>query len=199
MTRDEPTPERSRRAFLTFAAGAAGAAAAAAIGSCGGDDEPSSPTESVSTAQLRTDGAALNSLLDLEYAAVAGYELIADRLRGADRALVRVVLGHEREHVAALETAVRGVGAEPVENRGTDYTSGLPELRTREQALSFATDLENTAVAAYLDALGLVATDHARVRVMAILVAEAEHLAATRLRLRRPVVPRAFVTGDTPE
>jgi hypothetical protein len=200
MTRlDDPSAPRPRRAFLALAAAGAGAAAAAAIASCGDNGEPAPQTQTISTAQLRTDGAALNALLDLEYASVAAYGLISERLRGADRAHARVVLRHEREHVAALETAVRGVGAEPVENRGADYLAGLPAIRTRDQALAFATDLENTAVAAYIDALGTVATDQARVRIAAILVTEGEHLAATRMLLGRPVAPRAFVTGDTPE
>ena len=81
---------------------------------------------------------------------------------------------------------MRGVGADPVENRGGDYLSDLPPLRSRSQVLAFATDLENTAVAAYVDALGIVATDHARVRIAAILVTEAEHLAATRTAARAP-------------
>ena len=199
MTRlDDLLQPRPRREFLALAAAGAGAATAVGIAACGGDDKPAQGTQTVSTAQMRTDGAALNSLLDLEYQSVAAYRLIAERLRGADRALALRVLAHEREHVAALETAVRGVGAEPVENRGTDYTSGLPPLRSRREVLSFATDLENTAIAAYIDALGIVATDQARVRIASILVVEGEHLATARLRLGRPVVPRAFVAGDTP-
>jgi rubrerythrin len=153
----------------------------------------------VSTTQLKGDAAALNALLDLEYTAIAGYGLLIARLRGEDRSLARTVLAHEREHAAALETAVRGVGSDPIERRpAREYASGFPPLGSRREALAFATDLENTAVAAYVDALGKITTDHVRVRAAAILVAEGEHLAATRVQLGRPAVPRAFVAGDTP-
>jgi rubrerythrin len=200
MTRhDDPSSPRPRRAFLALAAAGAGAATAAAIASCGGSGDSEPPTETVSTTQMKGDAAALNALLDLEYTAIVGYELVLGRLHGADRALARVVLGHEQQHAAALETAVRGVEAEPIERRpAREYASTFPALRSRREALAFATDLENTAVAAYVDALGKINTDAVRVRIAAILVAEAEHLAATRLRLGRPAVPRAFVTGDTP-
>jgi rubrerythrin len=148
---------------------------------------------------MKGDGAAVNAVLDLEYAAIAGYEILVRRLHGADRALAGAVLAHEREHATALETAVRGVAAEPIERRpASEYASGFPKLGSRADALAFATDLENTAVAAYVDALGKINTDALRVRIGSILVVEAEHLAATRLRLHRPAVPRAFVTGDTP-
>lgn len=200
MTRDDDLlAPRPRRAFIALAAAGAGAAAAAAIASCGGSDESEPPTQTVSTTQMKGDGAALNALLDLEYAAIAGYEILIRLLHGADLALARQVLAHERAHATALETAVRGVSADPIQRRSPEeYASGFPRLRSRGDALAFATDLENTAVAAYVDALGKIATDAVRVRIASILVAEGEHLAATRLRLGRPAVPLAFVTGDTP-
>ena len=199
MTRpDDPSAPQSRRALLALAAAGAGAVGAAAIAACGGDDSPP-PTQTVSTEQLRADAATLNALLDLEYTAIAGYELAIGRLRGDDRALARVVLAHEREHAAALETAVRGVGADPIERRpAAEYAAGFPALGSRRDVLAFTTDLENSAVAAYVDGLGTIVTAHVRVRAAAILVVEGEHLAATHRRLHRPAVPRAFVAGDTP-
>ena len=81
----------------------------------------------------------------------------------------------------------------------TEYEAGFPRLRGARDALSFALDVETTAVAAYSDAIGKIATDDVRATAAAILVTESEHAAVALGELGRAQVPEAFVTGAPPE
>jgi rubrerythrin len=80
----------------------------------------------------------------------------------------------------------------------SEYAAGFPRLRGARDALSFALDVETTAVAAYADALGKFATDGVRVMAASILVTESEHAAVVLGDLGRPQVPEPFVTGPPP-
>lgn len=183
------------------AVAAAGIGAAVAIGSCGGDGGKKKPrVETVSTTQAETDAAVLGGLLDMERGAVAGYALIATKLRGESLAVARKLAEHERQHVTALENAIRQVGGTPVPPRPrSEYATSFPTLRGDRDALSFALDVETTAVAAYAEALSKIATDGVRTLAATILGAEAEHAAVMLGQLGRPQVPEPFVTGPPPE
>ncbi|MEA2423450.1 MAG: hypothetical protein QOF55_2549 [Thermoleophilaceae bacterium] len=199
---DPQSPPRGssrRELLLASAALAAGAAAAAAISSCGGGSK-SKQAETVSTAQADSDAAILNALLDQEHSSIAAYGLIAMKLRGPALASARRFAGQERSHADVLSQAIGRLGGTPTPPRPeSEYASGFPRLRGERDALSFALDVETTAIAAYADALGKIATDGVRVTAAAILVTESEHAAVALGDLGRPQAPDPFVTGPPPQ
>lgn len=187
---------RTRRGLLVAAAGGG---AALAIASCGGDSKPKRDVETVSTTQAQSDAAILGALLDLEHSSIAAYGYVAAKLRGRPLAAARTFAAQERRHAAAIEAAIRKVGGSPAAARpAREYVDGFPSLRGEREALSFALDVETTAIAAYADALGKFATDAVRSTAAAILVTESEHAAVVLGGLRRPQVPEPFVTGPPP-
>jgi Ferritin-like domain len=100
---------------------------------------------------------------------------------------------------AALVRAISRLGTQPVAPRSVAaYAQGFPPLRTPSQFLNFALDVENTAVAAYLDSMAALNTDPLRAEVASIMTNEAEHMAVISGLLLRPQVPNAFVTGESP-
>ena len=149
----------------------------------------------VGTTEVDSDAAILGALLDMENDSIAAYERLARDLAGPARAFLQ----HERRHADALAKAISRLGRTPAPPRPrTEYEAGFPKLRGRRDALSFALDVENTAIAAYADALGKIATDSVRVTCASILVTESEHSSVLLGDLGRPQVPQAFVTGPPP-
>jgi rubrerythrin len=135
----------------------------------------------------------LNSALDLEHQAVAAYTVALRALRGENLRAARTFRDQEREHVQALSRAIQGLGGKP--NQALrDY--GFPRLPTEDAALRFAMKLENTAIAAYIDALPRLNSADLRAEAAAIVAAEAEHLAVLNGALSERSVPTAFVTGE---
>jgi hypothetical protein len=194
-----PSGSSRRELLVASAAAAAGGGAAALIASCGGGTKTKS-AETVSTAQAQSDAAILGALLDLEHSSIAAYMLIATKLKGAPLAWARAFLGHERRHAAALERAIRRVGGTPEPPRPrSEYESTFPPLRGAREALSFALDVETTAVSAYSDALPKIATDGVRATTASIFVVEAEHASVALGALGRPQVPEPFVNGPPPQ
>jgi rubrerythrin len=186
----------SRRAFL---AAFAGGGAAALIASCGGGGSKTKSTDTVSTTQAAGDAAILNALLDQEHSSIAAYALIATKLRGPALADAQRFAGNERRHADALARAIQGLGGVVTPPRPqAEYASGFPRLRGERDALSFALDVETTAIAAYADALGKIVTDGVRTTAATILVTESEHAAVVLGDLGRPQVPDPFVTGPPP-
>lgn len=195
-----PPRESSRRELLAAsAATAAGGGAAVLLAACGGSGTKPKAVETVSTTQAQSDAAILDALLDLEHGAIAAYTLLIPRLRGEALATARGFLGQERRHAAALGGAIRGLGGTPAPARSQgEYEATFPRLRGERDALSFALDVETTAIAAYADALGKFATDGVRVTAASILATESEHAAVVLGELGRPQVPQPFVTGPPP-
>ena len=191
---------RSRRDVLVASTAlAAGGAAALAASSCGGSSKPKKP-DTVSTTEAQSDAAVLSALLDHEHSSIAAYNLIATKLHGEALASARRFVGHERRHADALGRAIEKLGGTPAPPRPeAEYASGFPALRGERDALSFALDVEMTAIAAYSDALGKIATDPVRATAAAILVTESEHAAVALGDLGRPQVPEPFVTGPPPQ
>jgi rubrerythrin len=199
--RHSPRSGSSRRELVVASlAAAAGGGMAAVIASCGGSDSKTQSTATVSTAQADSDVAILGALLDQERSSIAAYMLVATKLSGAALASARTFLGHERRHAAALEHAIRALGDTPEPTRArAEYEAAFPRLRGPRDALSFALDVETTAMAAYSDALGKIVTDPPRVSVASIFVTESEHASVLLGDLGRPQVPDAFVTGPPPQ
>jgi rubrerythrin len=180
-------------------AGSLAIAAGAFLASCGGSDSKTQSVATVSTTEAESDAAILGALLDQEHTSIAAYALIASNLHGAALASASRFARQERRHADALSRAIVRLGASPAPPRPpSEYAAGFPELRRPRDALSFALDVETTAVAAYSDALGKIATDAVRVTAASILVTESEHAAVVLGDLGRPQVPEPFVNGPPP-
>ena len=92
------------------------------------------------------------------------------------------------------------LGVEPAPPRpSSSYATGFPRLRSREDALRFALDVEETQVAAYGDSMPALFTPELRVTMATILGAQAEHLAVLLGELDEPQAPREFLVGEPPE
>ena len=181
---------KNRRELLMASAALAAGAGTAGLASCGDDDERTGSTETVSTVEIQTDIATLGTLLDLEDSAVVAYETLGI---GGD-----VPFGaHERAHADRLRRMIGELGGEvPEPKPAAQYRATFPRIRDEHDALLFALDLETTAIGAYADALGKVATGSVQVTLASILATEAEHASVLLGRLDRPRVPDAFVTGS---
>jgi rubrerythrin len=106
-------------------------------------------------------------------------------------------LEHEQEHAAGLTQAIKDLGGTPNEAKSEDeYAPMFADLASQEDVLRFAVDLENTAVAAYIDALPKLSSGELRQTAAAIVSNEAEHVSVLLGALEEPQVPDAFVTGE---
>jgi hypothetical protein len=189
-TYDLAIADLSRRAAL-------GLAATALVAGCGGDEEDAQDTtQTISPERKRGDAAIVLSLLDAERTAAVAYATARARLGQ----LARRYLSHELAHARALEKALADLGSEPEPPRPSSaYSTGFPPLRSREDALRFAVDVEETQVAAYGDSLPAIFTPELRVTVATILGNQAEHLAVLLGELGEPQAPRAFLVGEPRE
>jgi rubrerythrin len=181
----------SRRSFLRGAGITFVGGAPVLLAACGGGDD-----ESAKPKPRSADVDVLNTALDVEYTAVAVYTAGEPVLRGRTRALGREFLDQEREHAAALVRAIEDLGGTPNKPRKHYATPPLPD---QDAFLTFARDLENTAVAAYIDALPKLTHPQLRATAAAILTLEAEHLSLLLAAMDEPRVPEAFVTGTLAE
>jgi rubrerythrin len=179
-----------RRRFLTVAAVGGSSAWLAA---CGGSSSSSKETTSPEAGSADVaDVAVLNNALDLEHQAVAAYTAGLKVLTGPNLKAAREFRDQERAHAASLAAAIKELGGKP--NGPGTYT--FPRLRTQREFLRFASFLENTAIAAYIDALPRLNNGDTRAAGASILANEAEHLAVLNSALGLRTAPAAFVTGQ---
>ncbi len=190
----------SRRRFFRMSGVSVAGASAVFLAACGSDDEESSGG-GVGGGQADAGGSEadveiLNSALDLELMAVAAYRAGAELLRGDVLDVGQTFLEQEQEHADGLASAIRELGGTPnVAKEAYDF----PALSSQQDVLRFAVDLENTAIAAYIDALPKLSSPDLRGTAAAIVTNEAEHIAVLLGALGEPRVPSAFVTGETEE
>jgi rubrerythrin len=134
----------------------------------------------------------LNGALDLELMSVAAYKTGAGHLRGQMLEVVKRFLEQEQAHADGLATAITDAGGRP--NRPKSAYD-FPAMRSQTGVLRFAVDLENTAIAAYVDALPKLTEGDLRATVASIITNEAEHVAVLLDALGEDPIPSAFVTG----
>jgi len=188
----------SRRRFFRLSGVSVVGSSAVFLTACGGqgsggaNDQNSDQNSDVSEPGSG-DVALLNAALDLENTAVAAYTAGAPLLKGDALAYGKQFLEHEQEHVAGLTQAIKDLGGRP--NRKKESYE-FPELRTQSDVLKFAVDLENTAVAAYIDVMPKLNGPDLRATAAAIVTNEAEHISVLLGALGLPQVPSAFVTGE---
>jgi rubrerythrin len=179
----------SRRRFFARSGVLVAGSSATFLAACGDDTKlaPAGPDESDAA-----DVEILNAALDLELMAVAAYRAGIALLAGEVREVAKRFLDQEREHAAGLASAIKHAGGTP--NRAK-ASYDFPRLRTQADVLRFAVDIENTAIAAYIDALPKLGKGDLRATAAAILANEAEHIAVLLGALGMQQVPAAFVVG----
>lgn len=191
MSVEPPPPElgpRSRRGFLL----ASGAVAVGLYG-CGDGDEPA--TDEVPN--IARDSAVLGPVLDQEYAAIVAYRTIDAALTGGAARIAARFRAQEEQHAERLVAAVERLGQTAPDPLPEDeYRRGFPDLRSADDALAFAVDIERTAIASYLAASAKLSTAALRAEIAAIVTAEAEQLSVLLLERGLPPLPEPFVGGD---
>lgn len=182
-------PQSRRRFFRMSGVGIAGTSAAV-LAACG--DDTKNPVQIGPDESDQADVEILNAVLDLELLAIAAYKQGATKLGGERLAIMKVLLEQEQAHADGLAEEIRNLDGTP--NRPKrDYD--FPELRTEAEVLRFALDLEDTAIAAYIDALPKFSEKELRATAASIITAEAEHASVLLDALGRQPVPEAFVRG----
>lgn len=185
-------PVSRRRLFAGTGVSLAGGGSAMLVAACG-NAKRKGPVATIPPESDAADVEILNGALDLELMSVAGYKSAAGKLKGSTLQIAKGFLEQEQAHIDALTTAIKDAGGTP--NRAKSAYD-FPVLRSQRDALRFAVGLENTAVAAYIDALPRLTKNELRGTASAILTTEAEHMSVLREALGQPPVPRAFVTGQ---
>jgi rubrerythrin len=181
----------SRRRFFRMSGVSLAGGSAVFLTACG-DDTKSGGVKTGPDESDQADLEMLNSALDLELMAVAAYKAGAAQLKGEVLQIGKVFLEQEQEHADGLSQAIKDAGGTP--NRAK-ASYDFPKLSSQNDVLRFAVDLENTAIAAYIDALPKLSQGDLRATAAAIVTNEAEHVAVLLGVLGKNQVPDAFVTG----
>jgi len=183
-------PSSRRRFFHMSGIGFAGGSAMF-LAACGDDTKSPNATTAPDESD-EADVEILNSALDLEFMAVAAYKAGAAKLKGEVLKVGKLFLEQEQEHADGLATAIKDAGGVP--NRAKS-SYDFPKLGSQTDVLRFAIDIENTAIAAYIDALPKLGKGDLRATAAAIVSNEAEHVAVLLGALGEQQVPDAFVVG----
>jgi rubrerythrin len=168
-----------------------GAAAAVLLASCGGGDPPPGGGP-----KPGSGAALLGSLLALERATIAAYGACAEVLDGQALEQVRAIRAQERGHASGLERMITDLGGDPPPGRSAaEYARTFPRLRSADDALRFAEDLEQRQVRAYLEALAELPDLALRSEAARVCGDEGKHLATVRVLQGLPAAQGPFVTG----
>lgn len=193
---------RSRRSFFRVSGLTMAGGSAVFLAACGDDDDDTAADTATDTGGGASDVKILNSALDLENAAVAAYTAGAGLLKGDALAVGKQFLAHEQEHADGLAQAIKQLGGTPNKPKPkAEYATelGFAKLKSQEDVLRFAVDLENMAIAAYVDAIPKLSSGELRQTGASIVSNEAEHVSVLigALNPNDPAkqVPDAFVTG----
>ena len=174
----------SRRKFLALTGGTG--AAATFLVACGDDEETDSSTTSSSTTSESDSGGdpladfgegdvgILNYALTLEYLEAGFYAAVIDSgmFKGADLELIKVIGGHEQEHVDALKAAVEDMGEKAAPEPKAEFP--LDDAMT---ILTTAAEVENLGAAAYLGQAAAIENPDILASALAIHTVEARHAA----------------------
>jgi hypothetical protein len=145
-------------------------------------------------AQADGDESILSAALGMELTLAAAYQRSQNQLGG----IARLFRNQEREHAAALLAALRLLGAKkPTASVDEGALGGLAAAAGRRARAVFATELENAAVKAYIDAHRKLRDARSMQLVTSILGNEGQHLTVLRSVAGRPEVPSAFERGGS--
>ena len=133
----------------------------------------------------RADGERLERLLAIEERLIAAYEA-ALRRDAIDPELGELLLGHEREHAAALRRALEGSDRNPRASVPSPELTAA--LRSHSEFARFAAQLERTASEAYAAAAAAMRDERLRQPLGSILACEGAHGVALRQSLGEPLI-----------
>ena len=180
----------SRRRFFHASGVSLAGGSAMFLAAC--TDDTKNPVRIGPDESDQADVEILNAALDLELMVVAAYKAGAAYLKGNALQIGKLFLELEQEHADGLSSAIEDADGTP--NRAKS-SYDFPALRSQADVLRFAVDLENTAIAAYIDALPKLSDSDLRATAASIITNEAEHLSVLLDALGRDPMPSAFVTG----
>jgi rubrerythrin len=148
-------------------------------------------------AQTTGDPAILQEAIGLEQTAVVSYEHAANGrlLKGEVRETARLLAEQEQQHADALKVAFENLGGTAPEPPEPDAVEGLTDLKTQDEFLRFAIELENMLVVAYDEASGRLVSSELVKTGAEIVSSEAQHLVVLRQALGRNPLPEAFEAG----
>ncbi|MGI8802591.1 MAG: ferritin-like domain-containing protein [Solirubrobacteraceae bacterium] len=179
--------ERTSRRGLLAAAGGLTTAALAGLAGCG-SSTPRTPTNP----EFRTaDAEVLDGLLVIENRGVAVYAHAASLLRGPEADLARRIGAQEASHVYALTGAIYRLGGTPTPKPAT-YAFSAADGRA---ALALAGAIEDTAIAACIDAVANLTDLQARGTVVGVANSDAQHAVLIAQARGLPPLSAAIVRG----
>lgn len=182
----------SRRTFVKWSGATA---AALAVGACGDDNNNNNPTP-VLTLPLQNDTDIFNFALFLELLERDFYTqaTASGKLSGNILDLAGAIQQHESDHVDAIKGKL---GSAAIDESKVEFNFGT-SLDTQASFLATAQTLEETGVAAYLGAIGMITSKANRRTAGSIFTIEARHAAAIRTYNNAAPVPNAFESGKSP-
>lgn len=184
---------QSRRRFLRSSGASVAGGSALLLGGC--TDDTKNPVKTGPDESDQADAELISGVLDLELRTIAAYKAGAGRLRGSALALAKAFVEQEQAHADAWTGAITELGERP---DGAKGSYDFPPLRTQAQVLRFLLELENVAIAEYIDLLPKLTQTDLRATAASIITTEAEHVSVLLEALGRDPVPGAFVTGSAP-
>ena len=184
----DPGLPASRRSFLATGSGLLLSGTAIALLS---GREALAKTASKGT---EDDVRILNTALAAELEAIAAYQVGAESglLQKPVLNLAVTFQAHHKAHAGVLASTVEKLGGKPVAAK-SKYDFPTASLKSQEDVLRFAANLEKGAVSAYLGAVPLFANRDLSKAAASILGDEAMHWAVLRQAVGDDPVPAAFV------
>ncbi len=194
--------------------GVAGGLLAVGIAACGGGGEtdtaaePAEPTETSAATDFGKerdpfdpdveeafgpgDAGIANYALTLEYLEAEFYrQVVASNLfEGPQLALLREIGANEQQHVRAIKSLLKDVGAKAVDAPETAF-----ELGRAEDVLILAADIENLGAAAYLGQATRVRNPDVLKLALSIHTTEGAHAAALATLIDRTITPDGSIAA----
>ncbi len=169
------------------------ATAVALLAGCAAPGETAQATQ----AAAPKDTDLLNTALNIEYGAIAAYQLAADS-KLLEPGVLKLAGGFQadhREHAELLSRTIVKLGGAPVTPKPVaDYKFRTDRLTNQANILVFAAELERQAASAYLSTVPAFADRKLAQAAASILGAETMHWAILRNAIGEPPVPAAFIT-----
>ena len=148
-----------------------------------------------SGSEAESDIKILNTALASELEAIAAYQVGAESglLQQPALGLAITFQGHHQAHAGVLSQTITKLGGKPVGPK-SKYEFATASLKTQNDVLRFAAQLEKGAVSAYLGAVPVFGNRDLSKAAASILGDEAMHWAILRNAVGETPVPAAFVS-----
>ena len=184
----QQSTSEARRSFLT-ASGILLSGSAVAL--LAGKDALAAKSASGAESDIKI----LNTALASELEAIAAYQVGAESglLQQPALGLAITFQGHHQAHAGVLSQTITKLGGKPVGPK-SKYEFPTAGLKTQDDVLRFAAQLEKGAVSAYLGAVPVFGNRDLSKAAASILGDEAMHWAILRHAVGETPVPAAFVS-----